>query len=79
MTALIMASVFNGVPPGAAVPDGVLVFPVPPVVGWLVMLGLLAVSCALLGLVAAGRPWWGMPPLMRWGRFRPVRPQPQRS
>jgi len=75
----------DAIVPGAAaawfeddsVPDGVIVFPVPQAVAWLVIGGVLAMCCALLTLVSAGRATRRRMPVRRAGRFRPTQPQPQ--
>lgn len=48
MSALTVTELFNAVPLGQSVPDGVLVFPTPVVLAWLIGAALVA-CCALLG------------------------------
>lgn len=52
MSALTMTELFNAVPWGQPVPDGVLVFPAPVALAWLIGAAL-AVCCALLGAASA--------------------------
>jgi hypothetical protein len=53
MSALTMVAVVNVVPLSAPVPDGVLTFPIPATLGWLIVLMCLAAACALLALATA--------------------------
>jgi hypothetical protein len=79
-----MMDVFNAVPPGASVPEGLLVFPVPAVVGWLIVVACLVAACALLALVTTRGPVWPhvrqsvISARRRWprqGRRQPSSPQ----
>ena len=78
MNALTVAVLINTTPPTAVAAHGVIVFPVPPLLAWLVIGGLLAVACALLALVSE------RPPARRSRPARPrgwisMQPQPHRS
>jgi len=77
MSGFALVGLVNVVPPLAGVPDGVIVFPVPQAVAWLVIGGVLAMCCALLTLVSAGRATSRRMPVARARRFRPTQPQPQ--
>lgn len=68
----------NVVPPVAGVPDGVIVFPVPEALAWIVIVGVLVVCCSVLGLAGAGRLRRPRSRPARPRRFTPVRPHPQR-
>ncbi|HSQ00104.1 MAG TPA: hypothetical protein VL049_23005 [Candidatus Dormibacteraeota bacterium] len=78
MSALTIATVINVAPLGAAALDGIIVFPVPEALGWLIVTGLLAIACAILAMLSGRQP---RPPVRRVTRprgFRPAQPQPQR-
>lgn len=76
MNALTIAALVNVAPPAPAA-EGILVFPVPPVMAWLVFGGLLAAACALLGFLSEARPRRSRRPAPP-RRWRPVQPQPSR-
>lgn len=79
MSALTVMDVVNAVPVGAPVPEGLLVFPIPPLLGWLVLAGLLAAACALLALVTNRAPSRPRPRPAPARRGWPHRRQPQPS
>jgi len=79
MSALTIAILINVAPLGAAAPDGIIVFPVPEALGWLIISGLLAIACAILAMLSGPQPRPRVRRLRRPRGFRPVQPQPHRS
>ena len=75
MNGFALVGLVNVVPPLTGVPDGVVVFPVPQAVAWLVIGGLLAMCCAVLMLVSAGRAPRRRTAVPRARRFRSAQPQ----
>ena len=79
MSALTIATVINLAPLGAAAPDGIIVFPVPEALAWLIVGGLLAIACAILAMLSGGQPRPRVRRVTRPRGFRPVQPQPHRT
>ena len=78
MSALTIVNLINVVPPGMAAPDGIIVFPVPEALGWLIVTGLLAISCVILAMLSGRQPRPRVPRVTRPRGFRPAHPQPHR-
>ena len=76
MNPLSVFGLINVAPSAATLPTGVIVFPVPELQAWLVIGGLLAICCTVLGLLSVRWPVRRQR-IARPRRLRPAGPQPQ--